>query len=120
MKLRWVTLTWTAWLLVLFGGSLVAGALVFVIKGDDGAYAFIIIGVPLGLVGGVLLALRRTTEPGPVTRRANIAANLLFIGFSLILTMLTAVIEQGRSLWLLLVPFVFLGLGLYVLRRQRG
>jgi hypothetical protein len=38
----------------------------------------------------------------------------------LILTMLTAVIEQGCSLWLLLVPCAFLGLGLYVLRRQRG
>ena len=121
MRLRWDGAIWACWLLIFFGGTLVILALALAIRGEDSAVALVIVGVPVGLLGGVLLALRRRTmKPTPITPRDDIAANFLFVGFGLLLTMLTAVIEQGRSLWLLLVPFVFFGLGLYVLRRQRG
>jgi hypothetical protein len=94
MRLRWDGVTWASWLLILFGGSLVVSGLVLAIRDDDAAYVFVITGVPIGLNGGVLLAIRlRTTEPAPVTRRVTLAANFLFIGFSLILTVLAAIVE---------------------------
>lgn len=120
MRLRWDSVTWASWLLIYFGGTLVISALVLAIRGEDSAYVLIIIGVPVGLTGGVLLALRRRSmEPPPVTRQATLAANFLFVGLSLILNVVFAVMEQGRSVWLLLLPFPILGLGLYLLGRHR-
>jgi hypothetical protein len=136
--LNWNLRRWASWCLIALGGSLVATALLLALRNDDATYPVVILGVPLGLIGIISLARDqyRELEPGssPVTTprqldnlarsnhrvRPSMAANLLLIGFALIGTVLMAVLEQGRSLWLLPLPLAVLGLGVYALARSRS